>query len=282
MGEVFITRRGGNNGLNANGGFPMATYTGSWSGFIDDGMNGNTQNWKAKFYTSGILAFTAVPSEIDVFLVGGGGAGAQRIHGDRGGPGGGGGWTLTSTVSTQKNTEYQIIVGAGGVGHIADSTAKNWPAAAGGDTIAFGLTAKGGEGGAIEKEGTYYGGSGGSGGGGSGYSAGSGGDGGSDGSDGEHTDSSYPYGDGQGTTTREFGETEGTLYAGGGGGGERAGATPGAGGEGGGGAGGNSGTAPEDGEPNTGGGGGGGSPGMNTTPGGNGGSGIVVIRNHRR
>ena len=100
---------------------------------------------------------------------------------------------------------------------------------------------------------------------------------------------------GQGYTTREFGESTGTLYAGGGGGGAgceqtgRESSTYGSGGAGGGGAGGGStgGSCAsmstttlkgKNGSANTGGGGGGGA--YNNSAG-NGGSGIIVIRNAR-
>ena len=85
-------------------------------------------------------------------------------------------------------------------------------------------------------------------------------------------------GKGQGTTTREFGESTGTLYAGGGGAGGN-GSAQAKGGSGGGGNGAWNGNQPSSGAANTGGGGGG----MysNLTNVGKGGSGIVVIRNHR-
>ena len=121
--------------------------------------------------------------------------------------------------------------------------------------------------------GSLFGGNGGSGGGGM--------DGGNGGSNGSNGGSSYLYGGGtgQGTTTREFGESEGTLYSGGGGGGINGGF----GGPGGGGNGAsvihfdnqtiyNAGTA---GQAGTGGGGGGGNNGGGEQPGG---SGIAIIR----
>ena len=87
-------------------------------------------------------------------------------------------------------------------------------------------------------------------------------------------------GKGQGTTTREFGESTGTLYAGGGGAGGN-GSAQAKGGSGGGGNGAYSGTnaQPTSGEANTGGGGGGMYYGLTNV--GKGGSGIAVIRNHR-
>ena len=173
---------------------PTYTYTGS-SQLIDDG-NGN---WRIKFLTSGTLVINDIlniSNGIDVFLVGGGAGGAGS------GAGGGGGYTKTiKKVSVTLNNGYAITIGAGGN---ADEN--------GGSSSAFGYSVSGG------KTGYYDGGNGGSGGG-SGFrkqelaSAGAGGSDGSNGGAGQ-----YNGGVGQGTTTREFGESDGTLYAGGGGG----------------------------------------------------------------
>ena len=235
---------------------PTYTYTGN-SQLIDDG-NGN---WRIKFLTSGTLTLTSLgigTSKIDVFLVGGGAGGAGS------GAGGGGGYTKTvKKVSVILKSSNAIVIGAGGN---ADEN--------GGSSSAFGYSVSGG------KTGNFDGGDGGSGGG-SGFrkqelaSAGSGGSDGSNGGNGY-----YNGGTGQGTTTREFGEASGTLYAGGGGGGgNNYGPASvcypgGTGGAGGGGAGGR--TEGSAGETNTGGGGGGTSGVLYA-----GGSGIVIIRNAR-
>lgn len=165
----------------------------------------------------------------------------------------------------------------------------------GGDTVAFGATAGGGKvstaitsGASLTSPNWQYlicGGSGGSGG---GQSVGReittpynvAGAGGSDGSDGgaanpQPNATRYPIGTGQGTTTREFGEATGKLYAGGGGAGNILG-TPTPGGGGGAGNGGSGMNA----TPNTGGGGGGANEGSVST-GGSGGSGIVCVRLHK-
>ena len=235
---------------------PTYTYTGN-SQLIDDG-NGN---WRIKFLTSGTLTLTSLgigTSKIDVFLVGGGAGGAGS------GAGGGGGYTKTvKKVSVTLKSSNAIVIGAGGN---ADEN--------GGSSSAFGYSVSGG------KTGNFDGGDGGSGGG-SGFrkqelaSAGSGGSDGSNGGNGY-----YKGGTGQGTTTREFGEASGKLYAGGGGGGgNNYGPASvcypgGTGGAGGGGAGGR--TEGSAGETNTGGGGGGTSGVLYA-----GGSGIVIIRNAR-
>ena len=244
---------------------PTYTYTGS-SQLIDDG-NGN---WRIKFLTSGTLTFTNVGNGIngiDVFLVGGGGSGYYRSNNQYSG-GGGGGYTRTQkNVSIANNSSYNIVVGAGGAIPTTQGTGNNGQASS-----AFGYSASGGY---APNNGVFAydliaGGNGGSGGG----SAAS--NGGSDGSNGSGT-----YGGaGQGTTTREFGESTGTLYSGGGGGGGDAygGWVVTSGGVGGGGGGNVTNTKAGDGVANTGG-GGGNAPGLGKC--GSGGSGIVIIRNAR-
>ena len=234
----------------------LLTYTGNCL------VTGNSYEYKIKFLTSGDLS-TTEDLNIDVFLVGGGGSGGRY-----GGGGGGGGYTRTErNITAEKNTTYAIVVGDGG----AASTGFGYTANPGSNG--------GGSGG--------VGGNGGSGGGGGGnvYNYGTGaGAGGSNGGNG-YT-GQFAGGTGQGTTTREFGEETGDLYAGGGGGGAYNNSY-GAGGAGGGGAGGygpNSGGVTggsSAGVANTGGGGGGGNNNSGTGYGGAGGSGIVIIRNKR-
>ena len=256
---------------------PDFTYTGNFEIVNDsDELIATSQgNWKIRFLTSGTLTFTALngaENGIDVFLVGGGGSGANGCEESdgtyRSTYGGGGGYTKTVRgVRISTNTDYAITVGAGG----ASASSISQSGHNGGSTSAFGATANGGKG-AVGFTGSSWDGSGGNGGSGGG---GVGGNGGSDGADG----SGEMHGTGQKTTTREFGEEGGNLYSGGGGG-----AANGAGGAGGGGAGSPtaSGSNGVDGTANTGGGGGAGSrltyP---STHSGAGGSGIVIIRNKR-
>lgn len=256
MGHGYIVRRGGS--AESASKLPEFTYTGAYD-LVDDGVgaDGKTQNWRIKLLTSGVLNFSNLGSgkdAIDIFLVGGGAGGRG------GGSGGGSGYTINGTYPVEINTNYSVIIGAGGG---SDTN--------GGATSFLHYTANGG---------TQYsdsGGNGGSAGGGAAYGGSTGGTGGSDGSDGIPGSGGdfQRNGKGQGTTTREFGETSGDLYAGGGGGGGRA--IPGAGGDGGGGDGSTSGNG-GNGVANTGGGGGGGGW---DKQGGSGGSGIVVIRNKR-
>lgn len=156
-----------------------------------DSKGGSILTWQLKLLTSGTLKITKLLTDfLDVFLVGGGGGGSNCSYG------GGGGYTVCkNSINISKNNSYPIVIGAGGSGGASDSgwyggTPTSNPGSAGGDTTAFGFTAKGGKGATTSK-----GGSGGSGGGGGGT--------------------------GQGTTTRAF-ET-GDLYSGGGGAGSHIG-----------------------------------------------------------
>ena len=229
----------------------------------------NTSVSQKVFTASEDILLSPEIKSYDVFLVGGGGGGGvtgqDSASGGSYGGGGGGGYTTTqSNLAVTGLTSVSIVVGAGGTGaEYNHSQHKTTPGTAGGaSTVTIGETvyqAKGGSPGSSSSGGV----------GGSNGGSGSG-NGGSDG---------VP---GQGTTTRAFGESSGTLYAGGGGG---------AGGYGGDGGGGNGSTKNQESEhkglpgtANTGGGGGGGfyeySSGGSGTHGfgGNGGSGIVILR----
>ena len=225
-----------------------------------------------RFLSDGILTVEN-DTMVDVFLVGGGAGGtiAENSIAYDGQPGGGGGNTETRRgVILYGGNGYPIRIGAGSYND-------------GGDTSAFGTTAKGGLHFTLAStwEGPEYqypdGGCGG---------GGTDGNGGTDGGGGTGNNA----GRGQGRTTRLFGEADGELFAGGGAGGASMSNPFPTGGEGGGG---NADPAlGVDGAPNTGGGGAGGSwysketeteDGMvvvesATTEPGKGGSGIVVIR----
>lgn len=278
---------------------PNFTYTGNYQ-VVDDGDDG----WRIKFLSSGTLKLSR-RANVDVFLVGGGGGGAikspyaQTL--EEGGGGGAGGYTWTySNENIQPNTNYQIVVGKGGESLSNYSEGQGYQGNSGETTTFSGpngyvLWVPGGGGGEAN-----YGGNGGSGGGNGGeYSAIGDGPyinkrgwyGGSNGGNGGCHSSmiSMAYNQGQVSTTREFGEEDGTLYSGGGGGGSGQGGyleEYGAGGAGGGGRGAAHSSNAANGEANTGGGGGGGHYGGSATsaynrPSGAGGSGIVIIRNHR-
>lgn len=232
--------------------------------------------------TSGTIVFLE-PKVIDLFMVGGGGAGSTfRDYDTNGYAGGGGGYTRTErNFNVEANASFAVTVGAGAV-----YNAANRGAPAGGSTTFGSISAQGG---AAVGEMNTAGRSGGSGGGGGTVSNSDGGAGGYDGGNGERGgNNGAAGGTGQGTTTREFGEATGKLYAGGGGGGRyMSGNTPvvSPGGAGGGGTGGwinangSSKQEPAAGVANTGGGGGGGAGGGAVFTGaGSGGSGIVCFR----
>lgn len=194
---------------------PEFSYTGSYQLVDDNGgaVSDSTVNWKIRFLTSGTLTFAALngaENGIDVFLVGGGG-GSGGIYEWYPCGGGGGGYTTTQRgVAVSVNTNYPITIGAGGTG----ASTKNGTGGTGG-TSTFGsiASAGGGYGG-----GAPSGGNGGSGGGTGQISSNGSTDGitaGAPGVDGGDGGGSHP-GKGQGTTTREFGESYAELYAGGG------------------------------------------------------------------
>lgn len=294
MGIAIMHRR-----VMATGGLPEYTYTGA-AQLIDDGGG----NWRIKFLSSGTLTLRN-KTKVDAFLVGGGGGGCSTMDNEDtsicGGAGGGGGYTAThKAVVLEKGTAYAVTIGAGGAGGTYSGLGKQ-----GGATKIVGgnvsLTVNGGGVGGLNGSSGCYGGAGGSGGGGdaaNGYTSMyslRGPLGGQDGGNSRKRDGSEategsswgkPFGIGQGTTTREFGEATGQLYAGGGGCGTSSSHSDeyNYGGAGGGAAGGGYTAFGNDASANTGGGGGG--CGQNYTnysrPGGAGGSGILILRNGRK
>ena len=264
-------------------------------------------------YTSTYKSSTTItiPSgcgHIDIFCVGGGGGGcysnASSEYEQHSGGGGGGGYTKTvSNLAVSAGQSISIIVGSGGAGgyytyagqgRYTATRAKDGSVSSASRSGTTLCTANGG----CYSESSYFpggalcathGGAGGSAGGCNHIYNGA-----SDGGD-TYTYRTYEWGHGQGTTTRAFGSSSGTLYAGGGGAGGwsnyDADGGPGTGGAGGGGAG-NGGSAYDDmihnggnGTANTGGGGGGGETEAeddgryhHRASGGSGGSGVVLIR----
>ena len=243
--------------------FPF-TYTGTYELVMESSVN-----WKIRFLTSGTFR-PLENASVDVFAVGGGGS-SYYLSGTGMGAGGGGGYTTTqSNVSLDSSKTYIVTIGDGGGSHgsPSDGYASRFEDS---DIGGISITASGGKRAQKLTNTNWKGGNGGSGGGGNGSSSSAAGDGGSDGYDGGAGAGRQGRGQrttGEGTTTREFGEPTGALYAGGGGGRSSVSAGYiGLGGAGGGGDGGQPGT------PNTGGGAG--------ANGGIGGSGIVIIRNAR-
>ena len=189
---------------------------------------------------------------------------------DLGGGGGGGGYTLTEHAAyVLAGRGYAVTIGSGGAANAGSADPSKSVAGDGGYSRFADLAKASGGKGASKN-----GGDGGSGGGGAAYTTteqsprvgrgGNGGTNGGNGNAGADGVSNGTAGNGQGTTTREFGETTGTLYSGGGAGG--------------GGNGGDVSGNSSAGEANTGGGGGGG---IWNNYGSSGGSGVVVIRNTR-
>ena len=180
---------------------PKFTYTGNYK-VRDDGV--------VELLTSGTIVFLE-PKVIDLFMVGGGGAGATNAYGNFiGGGGGGGGYTRTvRKLAVNANTDYAVTVGTG---QVPKSSGSGGASAFGSHEVPGGLG-----GGNARNDYICAGYAGGSGGGGFANSYSDGGVGGSGGGAGEAA--SYAGGAGQGFTTREFGEPAGKLYAGGGGGG---------------------------------------------------------------
>lgn len=182
---------------------PEFTYTGDYEivNDSDEPITVSQDNWKIRFLTSGTLTFTnlnGAEGGIDLFLVGGGGDGGTRnwnpdsniyCHG----AGGGGGYTKTQRgIAVVVGTAYEITIGA-----------------ATGTTSAFSISAAGGKSPGAASRGWQSGADGGSGGG------ATNGIGGVDGENGT-APAFGKGGTGQGTTTREFGESSGALYASGG------------------------------------------------------------------
>ena len=208
------------------------------------------------FTSSGTFTVPKGIKQIKVFAVGGGGGcGSSWVYSDNGvdhgGNGGGGGYTKTSIINVNPGDSISVSIGTGGVAKgfsQHDTTGSN--------TIVQSIVANGGHGGGkFIFDSPYINSIGGSGGGkgGSGYSSTVnlmyGGNGGSDGSNGYLSKSGSASTElagtnwggrylGQGSTTRAFGESTGTIYAGGGGGGTDFTGIGGRGGSGGGGNGG--------------------------------------------
>lgn len=185
------------------------------------------------------IKFSDNVESVDVFCVGGGGGGGgggylepSSTANPVGGGGGGGGRTTTKlNAPFTPYTEYQAAIGAGGGGGGGGSGSSSGIDAgdgssgrSGGITSVLGVSASGGNPGTGGRWSSFYnsgiggdGGSGGGGGGSYGYSPGDGGTDGGNGESGHGRDNNG--GNGQGRTTRAFGEPGGELFAAGGQGG---------------------------------------------------------------
>ena len=247
----------------------VPTFTGSHSVF------GSATQGRLEMYSSGTLTIKTTRS-YDIFIVGGGGGGSgENYQGSSMGAGAGAGYTRTyNGVNYTANQNINVQIGSGGSG-VYRETDGVIMGNNGGATKLDNYTANGGSSPhTLDSGDVIDGGNGGSGGGASCTSEyGVAGNGGSNGSNGGRADGMG--GRGQGTTTKMFGDSSGTLYAGGGGG--AGGSQFGSGGSGGGGNGIRGwGSHDSDGTKNTGGGGGGGANNYGEVS--SGGSGIAIIR----
>lgn len=190
------------------GGSNMPQFTYSVDGGYTTERDNMTGDWKIRFIKSGKLTFTSNPPLIDINVVGGGG-GSSGDDSFSGPTAGGGGYTkIKIGYQPEINKEYTITIGAGGsAGSVTGDGGR------GGSSSAFGITAEGGYGGQFV---SGKGGNGGSGGNAYASNKPSATDG-ANGYSGSYQGVAYPGGTGQGTTTREFGESNGVLYAAGGG-----------------------------------------------------------------
>ncbi|RHV69847.1 hypothetical protein DXB18_01345 [Clostridium sp. OM02-18AC] len=178
-----------------------------------------TASGRKAFTASEIFNVPAGVRSINIFAVGGG-SGCTYGSSTVGGGGGAGGCTAyTNNIPVNPGDQIAINVGAGGIG------GTNANCGASNATKAGTILVSASGGGINEPSGSNrsYGRNGGSGGGhgnGSGYkTACNGGADGSNGGGAGQFNATSIFGRGQGTTTREFGNPNGTLYAGGGGGG---------------------------------------------------------------
>ena len=255
-----------------------------------------TASGRKTFTSSGTWTVPTGVTSINIHCTGGGASGAS---GDRssnssvtsGGGGGGGYCSYKTNVAVTPGEILTITVGSGGI----HANNDNSPCVAGNlSSVYRGGTAicigNGGSAGRSNRSGSNGGSGGGAGANLYGFDVELAGSGGSNGSDGEGFGNTLYIGKGQGTSTREFGASNGTLYSGGGGGGAARNwnsgsdteefSPAGSGGAGGGASGGAERGQGANGSAGTGGGGGGGGAsfiGEGWASGGDGGSGNVII-----
>lgn len=207
MGEAFFAKRRVDR-------LPAFSYTGSFELIEEGGLN-----WRIEFKSSGTLRFQKLSAGgrrgIDAFLVGGGGRSTRAaVHPQNAAGCGGGGYTKTERgLSLETERDYEITVG----GPREASEAFGQSAAAGEDGTAgyVDMSAYGGD--SFMRAQAGAGGSAGGAGSANGTIEGAR-DGGSTGDDLTQPHNYRYYGaQGQGTTTRAFGESGGKEYSRGGG-----------------------------------------------------------------
>ncbi len=130
-----------------------ANAVGGAGGTITTYSSGGNLYTVHSFTSTGTTVFTTPTgvTSVDYLIVGAGGGGGAAWADQAGGSGGGGGQVLTGTATVTAETNYNIVVGAGGIGGLLTLSPSVSPASgtAGGTSSAFGNTAGGG-GGAIK------------------------------------------------------------------------------------------------------------------------------------
>ena len=101
------------------------TYTGSCQIEYDNVQDGNTTKlaFTLKLLTSGTLNIKSMKTNFtDVYVIGGGGGGgAGGVSNGKGGGGGAGAYLEKSiNIALQKNTDYPVVIGAGGAGGVVE------------------------------------------------------------------------------------------------------------------------------------------------------------------
>lgn len=180
----------------------MTASTGRMYGnYADKVVSNNQVKGQQAITTSSVFTVPANVYTIQTFVVGGGGSGgnwSNRYPFDAGG--GGGGYTNTGTFNVTPGQPVAITIGAGGnLSNGGTTSISGFISASGGYTGYVIGGGNGGSGGAAGGINRFAG--------------------GTDGGNGGGRGSTLVGGTGQGRTTRAFGESSNTLYAGGGGGG---------------------------------------------------------------
>ena len=206
-GQVFNnwTRLSG-SGSFANANIASTVYTtGNSNTVIQANFRNKVPITVRPFSSAGSYNWTvpAGVTSVDVFLVGGGAGAGSGVSG-----GGAGGYTATFlNITVTPGQVIPITIGSGGAGNSYNGTVGGYS-----QFLNTSYRANGGN----SSPASYRGGNGGSGGGGTNGLYG--GNGGSNGSNGSNSAGGGQGGTGQGTTTRDFGESTGKINAGGGGG----------------------------------------------------------------
>ena len=111
-----------------NGNSGTANENGTLSSGASLTLVDGTLGWDGSQYT-----WTPAHSgDVEYLVVGGGGSGSRGVYGVYYGTGGGGGGVATGSVNLSQSTNYNVIVGAGGLGY--SSSQSNVDGSDGGDS----------------------------------------------------------------------------------------------------------------------------------------------------